>query len=145
MIQHQDNSVTGCCSSRPSSSQPGWLWLEPQAWASKLSSLQLHVPLVMGPASLVLQELTGLQRLAITGACLRPSEVQTLLQHLGSCAALTGLVLAGNDMCLLPEQGWQSVTGLKVGPAAGEQRPCVLMLEAAMVQHGMMRIASPSL
>jgi hypothetical protein len=62
-----------------------------------------------------LQELTGLQRLAITGACLRPSAVQQLLQALGHCAALTSLVLSGNDLCLLPEKGWQRVTGLKVG------------------------------
>jgi hypothetical protein len=97
------------------STQPVWLWLHPKAWANKLTCLQLQgVPLLSGTASLAFQGLTQLQRLCLTGTHLRPSAVEHLLHQLSSCEQLTALVLSGNDMCLLPEQGWEGVTGLKV-------------------------------
>lgn len=90
-----------------------WLWLQPEAWASKLTCLQLQgVPYM---STLPLQELTRLQRLVCTGSLLETSAVQQLLEQLGSCTALTALVLACNGLYQLPEQGWERVTGLKVG------------------------------
>lgn len=77
VIQHTDNSSSS--SSRPSSSQPGWLWLQPtNAWASKLQDLQLHgVPLLLGPAALTLQvwghECCHLSYPACVSTCEQPS------------------------------------------------------------------------
>lgn len=89
--------------------------MQPAAWASKLTCLQLHgVPLL---GSLALQELTCLHRLVCTDTPLGTSEVEQLLQQLGNCVALTGLVLASNGLLELPERGWERVTGLKVGAA----------------------------
>jgi hypothetical protein len=110
MIEAPDSSL-----SNRTSTQPVWLWLHPKAWANKLTCLQLQgVPLLSGTASLAIQGLTQLQRLCLTGTHLRPTAVEHLLRQLSSCEHLTALVLSGNDMCLLPELGWEGVTGLKV-------------------------------
>lgn len=116
------------------STQPVWLWLHPNAWANKLTCLQLRgVPLLSG--TLAIQGLTQLQRLCLTGTQLRPSTVEHLLRQLSSCEQLTALVLSGNDMCLLPEQGWEGVTGLKVRGAADLWQQGHVQAHAAMREH----------
>lgn len=91
-----------------------WLWIKPKAWAKQLTCLSLKGVPLTDTTCAALQELTRLQRLCITGCRLTPTAVQHLLQQLASCQGLTQLVLASNDMWLLPKQGWEAVTGLKV-------------------------------
>lgn len=106
-------TTSSSSSSSRLSSQPVWLWLQPKAWASKLTCLELRGVPLSDTTAISLQQLTGLHRLAIQGCRLPPSAVERLLQQLAHCKHLTALLLCGNDMWLMPKLGWEAVAGLQ--------------------------------
>jgi len=112
-------TTSSSSSSSRLSSQPVWLWLQPKAWASKLTCLELRGVPLSDTTAISLQQLTGLHRLAIQGCRLPPSAVERLLQQLAHCKHLTALLLCGNDMWLMPKLGWEAVAGLQVCGGVG--------------------------
>lgn len=106
-------------------SQPGMPSLRPvclwvaNAWGSKLTSLQLAGVAAPANLPLIVARLPRLSSLVLTGCSVEEGQpLEALLQQLGSCSALSSLVLSRCDVVQLPGVGWSGVTGLKVGEAS---------------------------